>query len=144
MSVKNVLISIKGIQLIDGEHDIIELTTFGNLLKNEKGYVLSYSETEATGMSDFHTTLHIENGQRVTMHRSGAVESELIIEKGCRHQCHYETGFGPILVGISGDSIKSTLSDTGGEIDFSYSMDINTALTSENRVIITVKECSPS
>ena len=31
--------------------------------------------------------------------------------------------------------------DCGGELDFSYSMDINTALTSENRVIISFKEC---
>ncbi len=140
---KDVLISIMGIQSINGEEDVVEMTTYGSLHKNDGSYCLSYDETEATGMAGSHTTLMVENGHRVTMRRSGGVESELVIEKGCRHQCHYETGFGAILVGISGDSIRSTLNEKGGEVDFSYSMDINTALACENRVIIKVKECLP-
>ncbi|MBP0981316.1 MAG: DUF1934 domain-containing protein [Oscillospiraceae bacterium] len=75
---------------------------------------------------------------RVTMRRSGSFDTQLIIEKGSRHQCLYDTGFGAITVGINGRDVRSTLNDDGGEVDFSYAMDINTALTSENRVIIKV------
>ena len=138
---KDVLISIKGIQMIDEEFDTIELFTCARFYRKNDNYYLSYEESESTGFEGCRTTLKIEDGHRVTMRRMGAVNSNLVIEKGSRHQCCYDTGLGPIVVGISGDKIKSTLTDQGGEVDFSYSMDVNTVLASEHRVIISVKEC---
>ena len=72
------------------------------------------------------------------MSRHGSVESQLIVEKGRRHQCNYETGYGSMTIGVSGDEIRSTLTDEGGNIFFRYSLDLNTALTSENQVDIIV------
>ena len=140
---KDVLISIRGVQLVDGEKECIELLTTGRYYKKNGSYYLSYLETEATGMEGIRTTLHIEDSKRVTMLRSGRAKSQLIIEKGCRHQCHYDTGYGSIMVGVLGDRIDSRLSDEGGVLDFSYSLDINTALASENRVTITVRDAAP-
>lgn len=131
------MITIKGIYNVNGEKDVIELLTCGDFYKKSDGYWLSYEETETTGFEGHHTTLHVEQG-RVTMQRTGLTNSQLVVEKGCRHQCSYDTGYGSIMVGINGRDIRSTLSDDGGEVDFSYAMDINTALASENRVIIKV------
>ena len=134
---KEAMITIKGIYNVNGEKDVVELLTQGNFYKKNDSYWLSYEESETTGFDGHHTTLHVERN-RVTMSRTGLTNSQLIIEKGSRHQCSYDTGYGPIMVGINGRDIRSTLSDDGGEVDFSYAMDINTALTSENRVIIKV------
>ena len=134
---KDAMITIKGIYDIDGSNDTIELLTCGRFYRRNNSYWVSYDETETTGYEGHKTTLHIEP-DKVTMRRSGVSESQLIVQKGVRHQCMYNTGFGAMTVGVSGKNVKSTLSDDGGTVDFSYSMDINTALTSENRVIIKV------
>lgn len=137
---KNVFISIKGIQNIDGEKDVIELLTCGEFYWENNQFFISYEESETTGFKNSDTLLKVDGEDTVTLTRTGGTSSHLVIEKGKRHQCHYDTGYGSITVGISGDSIASTLSEAGGILDFSYSMDINSALTSENRVIITIKE----
>lgn len=137
---KDVFLSIKGIQNVDGEKDVIELLTCGTFCLRNNKYYISYQESETTGFKNSDTLLKIEGNSVVTLTRTGGTSSHLVIEKGKRHQCHYDTGYGSLTVGISGNSIISTLSNLGGELDFSYSMDINSALTSENRVIITIKE----
>jgi len=134
---KDAMISIKGIYNTDGSPDTIELLTCGRFYRRNNSYWLSYEESETTGFEGYKTTLHIEP-DKVTMRRSGLSESQLIVQKGTRHQCLYDTGFGSITVGVNGRTVNSTLDDNGGTVDFSYSMDINTALTSENRVIIKV------
>ena len=134
---KEAMITIKGIYDIDGSNDTIELLTRGKFYRRNNSYWVAYDETETTGFEGHKTTLHIE-GDKVTMRRSGASESQLVVQKGARHQCLYDTGFGSVTMGVSGKDVKSTLNDEGGIVDFSYSMDINTALTSENRVIIKV------
>lgn len=132
------MISIKGIQRVDGVQDVVELLTCGRFYRKDNGYWLSYKESEATGFEGHRTTLHVED-RRVTMRRIGSTSSHLVVEPGSRHQCSYETQIGAFTVGISGGEIRSTLSDDGGEVDFSYEMDINAALASENRVIIRVQ-----
>jgi len=135
---KDAMISIKGIYNVDGSPDTVELLTCGRFYRRNNSYWLSYDESETTGFEGHKTTLHIEK-DKVTMRRSGLSESQLVVQSGTRHQCLYDTGFGAITVGVNGRAVKSTLDDNGGVVDFSYSMDINTALTSENRVIIEVK-----
>lgn len=137
---KDVLVSIRGIQLVDGEKECIELFTTGRYYRKNGSYYLSYLETETTGLEGTRTTLHVEDSKRVTLLRSGRSKSQMVIEKGCRHQCHYDTGYGSVMVGVLGNRIESKLSDEGGSLDFSYSLDINTALASENRVTITIRE----
>ena len=137
---KDAVITIKGIQNVDGDEDVIELMTTGKyILKNKKFYI-SYSESETTGFKDSDTLLKIDGDKSVTLIRTGKTSSHLVIEKGKRHQCQYDTGYGMFMVGISGDKIITELNEEGGRLEFSYSMDINSALTSENRVIITIKE----
>ncbi|TCL43037.1 MULTISPECIES: DUF1934 domain-containing protein [Oscillospiraceae] len=138
---KDVLISIKGVQRVEGQEEVIELMTVGNLYKKKDSYYLSYEETEATGFGGSKTTLRLEQDGRVTMLRSGAYRSHLIVEKGRRHQCVYDTGYGEMMIGVLGNQISSTLTDKGGNIQFKYSLDINTSLASENEVYIDVKEC---
>ena len=47
-------------------------------------------------------------------------------------------GFGSMIIGVSCDRLQSSLSDEGGDIYFGYSLDLNTALTSENQVMVSV------
>jgi len=135
---KNVVLTIKGVQSIPGQKDdIVEISTCGVMSKRNNSYWLSYEESALTGFEGHKTTLHIENN-KVTMHRKGKTESNLVIEKGLRHQCSYGTPYGMMNIGILGSNIASTLTDDGGKVTFAYSMDIDTALCSEQKIIIDV------
>ncbi|MCI8624310.1 MAG: DUF1934 domain-containing protein [Provencibacterium sp.] len=136
---KQVFISIRGIQRVEGQEETVELMTVGNLYRKKNDYYLTYEETEATGFDGSKTTLRLEEETRVTMQRSGPYRSQLIVEKGRRHQCCYETGYGEMLIGVSGGDISSTLTDEGGNLHFKYSLDVNTSLASENEVYINVR-----
>lgn len=138
---KEVLIKIKGTQIIDGEKDSIEIFTVGDFYKKNGSYYISYKEAEEDGYNGTRTTLKVEDSAKVTMLRSGTNKSQLIIENGIRHQCHYDTGFGSMMIGISGNTILSRLTDGGGDVLFKYTMDINTSLASENEVYVNVEEC---
>ena len=136
---QDALIKIKGIQRMAGDDDVVEMLTTGSFARENGNYIITYDETEATGVEGAQTTLLYEEAQdRVTLTRSGSVNTQLIVEQGKRHQCSYDLGFGSMIVGVNCAIIHSTLSDDGGQIAFAYSLDLNTALTSENQVVVAV------
>jgi hypothetical protein len=51
------------------------------------------------------------------------------------------TAFTDWIMGVQGGEIKNDLKENGGMLNFRYSLDINTVLSSENEVNIVVKEC---
>jgi len=114
--------------------------TAGRYYNKEGSYFISYKESETTGFEGVTTTLKVEGDSCVTLTRSGVSNSSLVLEKGRRHLCHYDTGFGDLMVGVSGCRINSRLDDGGGELTFNYSLDINSSLVSQNEVYISVKE----
>ncbi len=137
--VQDVLIKIKGIQVAQGDRDVVELLTTGSFSRTKDAYFISYEESEATGFEGAHTTLRFDpRDSRVTMTRSGSLNTQLIVEEGRRHQCNYDTGYGQMTIGVLGDRITSTLTDEGGDISFGYTLDIDTALASENQVYVSV------
>ena len=137
---RNVMITIKGIQDIEGETDSIELTTEGSFYRKNDVYYLSYRESEITGYEGCVTTLKVMPGRKVVMTRlGGGGRSQLVVEKGVRHQCLYDTGCGEMTIGVMGHGFSGSLTDEGGEISFAYSLDVNTSLASKNHVIINVE-----
>lgn len=139
---KDVYISIKGIQSIDGEKDVTELFTQGCFYRRNNNYYITYNESEATGFEGSKTTLKVEACEKVTLIRSGATRSHLIVERGARNIGHYGTVGGDLVIGINTKLIDSKLTDEGGDLRFSYSLDVNSSLVSENEVYINVKENS--
>ena len=138
---KDVYISIRGIQAIDGDRDVTELFTQGRFYRRNNSYYITYDESEATGYEGSKTTLKVEGNRKVTLTRSGAVRSHLIVEAGERNIGHYGTAGGELIIGVNTRLIRSSLTDAGGDLRFSYSLDVNSSLVSENEVYVNVKEC---
>jgi len=138
---KDVIISIKGIYKTEGDKDVVELMTQGTYSRKDGCYYLQYQESEATGMDGVTTTLKIIDDSLVSLSRSGMQGTQLMVEKGKRHLCHYDTGYGNLMVGVNAAKIESSLNDEGGDLHFKYSLDINSSLASENEVFINIKEC---
>ncbi|HCB99707.1 MAG TPA: DUF1934 domain-containing protein [Ruminococcaceae bacterium] len=138
---KDVLISITGtVNTDDGVPDVVEMVTAGRYYKRNGKYYIRYKETEATGFAGVTTTVKIDGDDAVTLTRSGQTASRLILEKGRRHLCQYNTDLGQMLLGVSGCQIHSLLNDAGGELNFRYMLDVNSNLVSRNEVHISVKE----
>ena len=133
------LIKIVGTQTVDGEEDVIELTTNGTLDRIGDGWKLCYFETEATGMEGTITQLEITAG-RLTLVRSGTHPSMLILEKYKRHHCNYQTPYGAIDLGTYASEIDCDLNEKGGKIVFHYTLGFNGGVSSAHKVHITVQE----
>ena len=79
------------------------------------------------------------------MLRFGTQTSQLVIEKGTRHLCHYETGYGAISLGVSAAVIAHALDENGGKLQFSYTLDSGAeSFISRNLVDITVDKLPES
>ncbi len=128
-----------------GDSDTVELMTRGSLIHKDSAYYIVYQETEATGYDGCTTTVRVaDDARRVTMTRFGRVPSQLVIEKGTRHLCHYETGYGILSLGIAADEIEPSLTQDGGRLKFSYMLDTgNESIISRNLVDITISPLPP-
>lgn len=135
----NAIIKIVGTQTVDGERDVMELTTSGTLERVDTGWKLCYHETEATGMEGTVTTLDIEQN-KLNLMRSGAHPSMLILEKNQRHHCNYYTPYGTIDLGTYTSELDCQLHDRGGEVKFSYTLGFNGGVSSAHTIHITVQE----
>lgn len=136
---KDVFITIKGVQRINEEKDTTELFTNGSFYKKNNHYYITYDESGATGFENSKTTLKVEGNNKVTLIRSGVSRSHLVIQKGSRNVGIYGTVAGELAIGVNAKVIDSKLDENGGDLFFSYSLDVNSSLLSENEIKISVK-----
>lgn len=139
--IKDYIISIVGYQQIEGEENEIQLTTVGSYVNKDGNRYIIYSEYEEDNPSNKLTSvIKVEGDKKVTLIRNGEEKTRLVLEKGKRHQCFYNTGFGNMMVGVFTQRIDTDLSDDGGQLEVSYSLDINSGLTSINQIFIDIKK----
>ena len=134
-----VLLSIRGEQYFDGiDPDATELMTEGTMVLTEDGMVLSYQESQLTGMEGTTTTFEVK-GPRVTLIRSGTVNSQMVFEEGRQHTSLYETPFGELTVDIQTSRLRHNLTDRGGVMEIKYSIAVEHTVTGRNCFKIRVK-----
>ena len=140
----NVIISIKGKQLYaEGGPDEVELVTAGTLKRDGgESYTLSYQESELTGLEGTTTRLHIGKG-RATLLREGSVNSQMVFEEGRRHLSMYETPYGALSIGVSTKRMRSTLGESGGDVEIDYAIEIDNLIAGQNLFRMSVKKNPP-
>ena len=126
------------------KEEFVELMTRGSFVLKGGSYYVTYRETETTGYEGCTTTLKIAaDGSRVAMLRfgkGGGAGTQLLIEKGKRNLCHYETEVGSLTLGVTGDGIDCKLTEKGGSAAFSYLLDADDArIVSRNTLEMTVQ-----
>ncbi len=136
---KDMIISIRGMQDYEGaDNDSIELVTEGTLRPAENGWILSYEESELTGLEGTTTTIQVE-GERVSLQRTGAVCSQMVFEEKRKHLSLYNTPYGAMEVSVAAKSVRHDLSEAGGEIEVTYRIELDHALAGENTFRITAR-----
>ena len=139
---ENYMISIVGKQQVDGETGEIRIDTLGSYVKKGDHWYIAYKEYDEDDPNRYQTSiLKIESGEKVTLMRDNSA-TRLILEKGKRHLCQYDTGYGSLMVGVFTSSFESTLTEQGGSLRVRYTLDINSSLSSNNEISIIVKEAA--
>ncbi len=106
----------------------IETTLYGNVTMDDKGYTLSYEETEENGMGGVKTQLKfaLETPKEISLSRTGEMNSFMYFEEKKRHICVYNTGIIPFEICIYTRSIDNRLI-TDGFIEIVYIIEIKGA-----------------
>lgn len=131
------LITITGRQQYDDDKDQVEMKTIGTVEQDDENYIIRYNEELENSTIPIRARLNIAKDEsKVEMIKSGPYSSCLIIEKSKRHLCNYGTEYGDMLMGIFGREVENAYNDNEGTFKFSYDIDINGAISSQNDVTI--------
>ena len=124
MSKIPVVLNVQGVQRYeDQEPEIIELTTEGTLEKQKEVWVLSYEESDLTGLAGVTTAFRV--GPRgVILKRSGKLQNQMIFMEGKRHESLYQLDIGALMIAVKATSVKSTVNEQGGTVDIIYNIEI--------------------
>ena len=138
MRMKDVIISVTGVQQGVNGPDAMELVTAGQYGQDEKETLLTWQESELTGMEGTTTTFEV-SGPQVILRRVGSVNSQMVFEEGRQHTSLYETPFGELTVDIQTGRLRHNLSERGGVMEIQYSIAVEHTVTGRNRFKIRVR-----
>ena len=121
---KTVALSIEGKQkYADQEPEVIELVTEGTMEFVDGGWDISYEESALTGLEGTMTTFRVEPG-KVILTRTGRLNSQMVFQKGMRHESLYQMEFGALMITVEATFLFFDIVPDGGTIDLSYAISI--------------------
>ena len=119
-----VVLSVCGRQSYLGqEPDTIELVTEGTLEATPQGWLLSYAESNLTGLEGVQTTFLVE-GDTVTLSRTGKLSSQMVFREGERHDSLYRMEFGALMLTVCATRVEANITEKGGVIDLVYDISV--------------------
>lgn len=121
---QNVVLTIRGRQLYeDQEPEVIELVTEGAMEKLENGWNISYEESALTGLEGVKTNFRLEPG-KITLSRTGKLQSEMEFQIGVLHESLYRMEFGAMLIGVCAIDLDYQMTEEGGTVELAYRIEI--------------------
>lgn len=135
---KKVYVSIVGSSYVDEENDTTELVTEGEFIKRNDKYLLRYKE-QISEEDEMCSTIVKFDDKNVVMTRTGAINTQMIFENGKRHISHYETPMGSFTIGVRTDNMNIQVDDSGGNIEISYVLDINSSAQIHNKLHLNIR-----
>lgn len=138
----NVILRILGKQYYEGQDpDRIELVTEGVMCrKKEDTWILSYEESDLTGLKGARTIFRIQPGQ-ISLGRTGAARSRMVFQEGVTHESLYQVDVGTLLMSVCAQKIDWKLDESGGYVRVRYSIVIEQSVrgTVEYEILVEPK-----
>lgn len=103
--------------------------------------VITYDETELTGMAGAHSTVTYRTSDRglVSMLRTGMVSTAMTFKAHHRSICTYETPYMPFSIGVHALTVDNRL-DSEGILKLDYIIEIKGARAERCEMTMTIKE----
>lgn len=121
---QKVMLSIEGRQSYAGQDpEVIELVTEGTLEQTADGWIISYEESDLTGMQGVTTTFTVLE-KKMILTRTGKLNSRMVFQEGVHHESLYQMEFGALMLSVCARKILADISDQGGTVDLSYGIEI--------------------
>lgn len=122
--VKDVLISVSGMQFDSAGDDSIEVITTGvYYFKNNKHYIIFEELLDGTESATNNTIWFTDD--ELNLKRSGAVNVHMVFDTNKKTMNNYSTPFGNLLIGIDTSDIKCEETDDKISVIVSYALDVN-------------------
>ena len=139
MRMKDVIISVTGIQ--NGRHgpDSMQLITAGQYGVDADEIRLTWEESELTGLEGTRTSITVQP-KSVKVSREGETNSTLEFEEGRKSYFLYETPFGSATMGLNTRKIYTRLGLHGGDMLIDYTLDVDQTIIGRNRFYVQVQE----
>ncbi|MEW8994745.1 DUF1934 domain-containing protein [Clostridium sp.] len=115
---KDAVIRVSSIQNND-EDECIEIVSPGSFLKEEDEYVVTYEETELSGLGDTLTTFRIGKNY-FNLIREGDVNTNMEFKNGSSSSILYNTPHGGLSIRIKTNDVNIDMNEAGGKVKVDY------------------------
>lgn len=120
---KDIVLHIRGSQTQGTEQDEVEFTTQGTVQQEtDDKYVLTYQDTDSDDGS-ITTVIHVD-GNVVSMHKIGAVETHFIFERDKLFSSSYITPYGSLDIHLFPTLVDAKMGQESGNIELEYVLTI--------------------
>ena len=120
-------ISITGTQRMEGvEPETLGLVTEGSYCYEPGLAIVSYVESEMTGLEGVVTSFTVEDGRTVTLRRTGKLNAEMRF-------------VGVMMISVVTEDMTILLNEHGGVLDLEYRVEVEHALCSRNHYHIEIR-----
>lgn len=121
---KQVVLTVQGRQqYADQKPEVLELVTNGTMEFVNGGWDISYQETELTGMEGVTTTFRVEP-EKVTLLRTGTLNSKMVFQEGVSDDSLYQMPFGALMLTVKSTRVFFDIVPDGGVVDLSYEITV--------------------
>lgn len=136
---KQVLLSISGLQFMEGENpDPVEILTFADYYFRNGTHYLLYEEPVEGSLETVKTTLKIKQ-KCVEITKKGPVQVHMVFEQFKTNTSRYDTPFGQIPVGITAGEVKVTEEEYDIHAVLNYSLELGGEYLADSQVTLHVK-----
>ncbi len=131
------LLKIKDVSSDGVDTDTVEIETTCRYYGEENNYTIEFDEIFAEDMKS-HTVLRVKDGKCAHLLRQGSINTEIIIEKGVRHNCAYSTPYGELMVGITATDFESRRQGNLLRLKMNYTVDFYGDINQTKEMTVTV------
>ena len=131
------LLKIRDVSSDGTDTDTVEMETTCRYYGDDKNYTIEFEELFAEDMKSS-TVLRVKDGKCAHLLRRGSINTELIIEKGVRHNCAYSTPYGELMVGITATDFESRKMGTLLRLKMNYTVDFYGDINQTKEMTVTV------
>ncbi len=140
MSEKDVVIELHSEHAYDRDDgESFDFSTDGTYRYEDGVGLLSYWESEVTGLAGTHTTVEVSPGG-IVVDRSGTVTSRMEFREGVKNFFQYGTPYGMADVCMDTHRLRSSFNEHGGVAELDYVLGLEHTVAVRNRFTIKVTE----
>lgn len=132
---KDVLVRVKGTQVLGEETETIEIIVPGSCYEKNGKWYLIYDEAIEGAEESTRNTVKI-GSDTVEVTKRGLVDSHLVYETGKKNMANYMTPMGLIVLGITTKSIFVEGDGAKLRLEIAYALEMNGQFISDSRLEI--------